>query len=582
MRDKSSRLNVIYGEVKHPKDRTRDSHNLGKTTLLHLIDFLMLKGTSNEHFLFRNRKRFEHFEFFIELALNSGDFATVRRSVFDPNNIALARHANGGKDFTKDGEDAWNHLGLNREEALRLLDGWLDLRVLKPYDYRKAITYFLRSQGDFVDELQLGKFQAGKDRDWKPFVAHLFGFNETPIERKYELDDLIGKLEAKRTEQQSEVQFNEGQLPEVAARIAQLSNHIGEIEAELDDFKFDSEERRLMDQLVETIEVEIAEINQKLYNIRYDLQQINFSLDQKDKFDLAEVDEIFKEASINLPDQVKKKYADLVEFNRKVTLERNVALRSRKRVLEADQVDLSERKVELDSQRERHLKILRGTDTFEKFKALQKALSQQRSQLLYLEQQRDKLEQVAETARVAREAGRDRGRIVDEIKAMVTRPNPVYLRFAETFNRYCQRVLNRDGLFFFRVNTMDNFDYQIDLSLPGQTGIPSSQGEGTSYKKIVCALFDLALLKTYETAPFFHFVYHDGILEALDNRKKIALLDVVREQIKSAKTQYILTLIDADIPRDAEGNRIEFGSDEVVLHLHDDGANGRLFKMGEF
>ena len=129
---------------------------------------------------------------------------------------------------------------------------------------------------------------------------------------------------------------------------------------------------------------------------------------------------------------------------------------------------------------------------------------------------------------------------------------------------------------------MDNFDYQIDLSLPGQTGIPSSQGEGTSYKKIVCALFDLALLKTYETAQFFHFVYHDGILEALDNGKKIALLDVVREQIKSAKTQYILTLIDADIPRDAEGNRIEFGSDEVVLHLHDDGANGRLFKMGEF
>ena len=158
--------------------------------------------------------------------------------------------------------------------------------MLKPYDYRKAITYFLRSQGDFVDQLQLGKFQAGKDRDWKPFVAHLFGFNETPIERKYELDDLIGKLEAKRTEQQSEVQFNEGQLPEVAARIAQLSNHIGEIEAELDDFKFNSEERRLMDQLVETIEVEIAEINQKLYNIRYDLQQINFSLDQKDKFNL--------------------------------------------------------------------------------------------------------------------------------------------------------------------------------------------------------------------------------------------------------------------------------------------------------
>ena len=62
-------------------------------------------------------------------------------------------------------------------------------------------------------------------------------------------------------------------------------------------------------------------------------------------------------------------------------------------------------------------------------------------------------------------------------------------------------------------------------------------------------------LKTYEDAPFFHFVFHDGVLEALDNRKKIVLLDIVREQTKNKKTQYIMTLIDSDIPRDAEGNR---------------------------
>jgi uncharacterized protein YydD (DUF2326 family) len=165
---------------------------------------------------------------------------------------------------------------------------------------------------------------------------------------------------------------------------------------------------------------------------------------------------------------------------------------------------------------------------------------------------------------------------------MLTRTNPVYERFAVTFNRFCQRVLNLEGLFFFRVNASDNFDYQVTLTLPGQTGIPSSQGEGNSYKKIVCALFDLALLKTYEDAPFFHFVYHDGILEALDNRKKLALLEVVREQIRSGKTQYILTLIDADIPRNAQGKRVSFATDEIVLHLHDDGVSGRLFRMPEF
>jgi uncharacterized protein YydD (DUF2326 family) len=139
--DKADRLNVIYGEVRHPKDRKRDSHNLGKSTLLHLLDFLLLKGTAPEHFLFRHRERFKNFTFFIEIALNSGDFATVRRAADDPNKIAMARHAEGGQDFNNEPEDSWDHVGLAREEAFRLLDGWLDLGILKPHDYRKAITY---------------------------------------------------------------------------------------------------------------------------------------------------------------------------------------------------------------------------------------------------------------------------------------------------------------------------------------------------------------------------------------------------------------------------------------------------------
>lgn len=72
------------------------------------------------------------------------------------------------------------------------------------------------------------------------------------------------------------------------------------------------------------------------------------------------------------------------------------------------------------------------------------------------------------------------------------------------------------------------------------------------------------------------------MLEALDNRKKEALLKIVREQIASGKTQYILTLIEADMPRDAKGKPIPFGDDEVVLRLHDEGDDGRLFRMAEF
>ena len=39
----SDELNVIMGEVRKPSDKRKDYHNLGKTILLSLIDFLMLK-----------------------------------------------------------------------------------------------------------------------------------------------------------------------------------------------------------------------------------------------------------------------------------------------------------------------------------------------------------------------------------------------------------------------------------------------------------------------------------------------------------------------------------------------------------
>jgi len=148
----------------------------------------------------------------------------------------------------------------------------------------------------------------------------------------------------------------------------------------------------------------------------------------------------------------------------------------------------------------------RSTDTFEKFKTLQRELSEQKAQLVYLEEQRKKLDVVVATARQVRESERERGRVVDEIKAMVAKPTTIYESFRRVFNGYCQRVLSHEGIFYFYVNTNGNFDYTIGLGLPGQAGKTSSQGEGTSYKKLVCALFDLALLKVYEDVGFFHFV----------------------------------------------------------------------------
>lgn len=577
----ATHLNVIYGEVHHPADEKRTSHNLGKTTLLHLIDFMLLKGQSNEQFLFKHKGRFEAFTFFIEIALNDGSFATIRRRPAASTKIALKRHSEHGLQFVDASEDFWDHSDIAIDNAIKILDGWLDLRIVKPYDYRMALNYFLRAQGDFTDELQLQKFQSGSHKYWKPFIAHLFDYDEIPVRRKYDLDESIGKLKADIAERQTEISFKEPDLPELNARISILQKQADETERELDAFSFDAEEKRIVKELVDTIEVEISEINDRIYNLRYDLSQIIVALSHDDKFNLKEVEEIFQESQLYFPDQLKHRYEELVDFNRKITRERNAALRGRQKELAAELETLETRRISLDHDRRDKLRLLRNTDTMEKFKTLQGELTHARAQIVYLTEQRKKLDQLAEVARRMREEEREKGRVVDELKKMVARPTTVCERFTSVFNGYCQRVLNLEGLFYFTVNKSDNLDYVIGLSLPGQSG-PSSQSDGTSYKKLICALFDLALLKVYESVPFYHFVYHDGILEGLDNRQKRAFLSIVREHVSSKKTQYILTLIDSDIPRDEKGYRIEFPENEIVLRLSDEGQSGRLFKMAEF
>ena len=92
----NSGFNVIYADVK-TKDDNRNSHCLGKTILIDLIDFLLLKRVSNKknHLLYKTENEagesiFNDYIFYLEIILNSGKYLTVRRSVKNNTKIAFS------------------------------------------------------------------------------------------------------------------------------------------------------------------------------------------------------------------------------------------------------------------------------------------------------------------------------------------------------------------------------------------------------------------------------------------------------------------------------------------------------------
>lgn len=46
--------------------------------------------------------------------------------------------------------------------------------------------------------------------------------------------------------------------------------------------------------------------------------------------------------------------------------------------------------------------------------------------------------------------------------------------------------------------------------------------------------------------------------------------------------QCIISVIDADLPRDESDQKVPFTSSEIILDLHDGGPTGRLFRTKEF
>jgi len=91
----------------------------------------------------------------------------------------------------------------------------------------------------------------------------------------------------------------------------------------------------------------------------------------------------------------------------------------------------------------------------------------------------------------------------------------------------------------------------------------------------------LAILTAHLDKKFPRFVYHDGVFESLDDRKKENLLNVIKRYTDFG-IQHIITLIDSDLPIWDRNDYPVFNEEEIVLLLHDKSQQGRIFKMREW
>lgn len=570
-------LNVVFGEIRRPESRGKDTHNLGKTILSKVIDYCLLRQKSPEFFLFKHQEIFKRFVFFLEIETDANGYVTVRRSADEDeaSKAAFKYHKEPNQDFSRLDEPGWDHWRVAFDRSVELLDGVLALTAISPWNYRHAIGYSLRTQDDYAEPFHLSKF-LGSHAEWKPLLAHIIGLDDRLVTRNYEL---AAEIERKQGQEQGirALKLGAEEPDKIRGLVRLKEREIRRLEEEVDRQDFHESDSKINRTLVESLDLRIAEGNEARYYLTAKRQQIEGALADRVDFDLGRAKSLFEAAKIYFGEQVVKDYDALDTFNRSLVQERAAYLRTELKQITASIAEVDGTLASLNQERSAALHALREAEAFVKYKRMAKQVTEEKVHLEVLKRQERAAEELEEVRAEVQKLVEQQRDTQEMIRRNLSAPGRRYEEVGELVDDVAMRVIGQHAVMYTSVNKNGNVDFKLDIE--GAEGKATGAGEGYSYGRMLCLAFDMAIMRSYAKDRYAHFVYHDGALESLDDRKKLNLIELIRDTSTPLGTQQIITVIDSELPRLPDGERFQFAPDEIIRILHDDGDEGRLFRM---
>jgi uncharacterized protein YydD (DUF2326 family) len=581
-------LNVISADVKSSLNDKKNSHDLGKTKLAELIDFMLLKKikSKKEHFFFKildeaGDSIFHDYVFFLEIMLNSGEFLTIRRNVESNTKISFSLNEQRIPEFSESLN--WTYEDVSFDKAKTILSDYLSIDIFKnkDYDYRTSISYSLRNQDDFGDVYKLSKVK-GKDINWKPFMFDLLGFKGDLLKLKYQSDSKIADINKLIDSYKIDASVRVEDRDQIVAEKYNVESEFKEIESKIDKFNFYEQDKTLVRKGIDDLEANVSALNSISYRLNYEIDKLNKSIKNNFSFDMEKVKKVFEESKIFFPDQLVADYDSLIAFNKKLTIERNSALKETIKIKETELKDIDIQLKESNKEREDLLSYLTDSDTFAKFKFCQKELVKVEGKL---SNYREKLKAIDNILTKEDEIETLQENIKTTVKSLAaifktTENNDKYMEIRTSFTKFYKKIMNEDAYISWRINTVDNVEFvSPKVRSKIDTNKDSAKDDGHTYKKMLCVAFDLSILTAYNNESYYRFVYHDDVLSQQDNGIKLRLLELIDGVLKEYDLQYMLSVIESDLPVGENGERFQFSDDDVVLSLHDKDESGTLFGL---
>ena len=562
-------LNIIVGYGN--KLSENDSHNLGKTSVIKLIDYMLLKDISRdpEHFLSKKKEFFKDYTFFLEIEYGEGLYLTIKREVKNTK-VSLKKHNLKHQNFIE--EKNWDFENISINKAKKEVNNLLEFSVKS--NFRKFLKFILRTQKDYDFKFKKNEV---KDIDWKPYIMELFGYNFDNYNNLFKFKSEKEEIEKQLSEYNDDYFEELNEKRNMKDIYETKINELEKLVKEYNCFKIDD---TVNDELVKQINCDIAKLNKKKYNLSFDIENMKKSIkNNMNTLDLEDLEEIYKEVKIYFGDFLKKDYNSLIEFNKQISKER---IDNLKNILFSKEKELEEINAlleEKNKEQKKLFKILETNKTFEKVLFHNDELNKYKlrytdlaNELKYMESNIKKNQELKEKINKINE-------LISKVNSeMESNENLLKQSILDKFSYYTKRIFfDSEGKISIYLNK-DGFP-AIDMKLYSTAnGEVTAEDSGNNYNKHIKCCFDLSVIIGYieNKKKYFNFVFHDGSIEASDNKLKIAYINLIKDLCKEFKIQYITTTIYDEIAQKDVFEKID--EKNIILKLNDaEDYSGTLF-----
>jgi len=566
-------LNVLLAD-KSPGANDRQTRNgAGKTSFVELVHFLT-GGDAKPDSIFRNPALSSStFDMVVDLGPQR---VTAYRSGSKPSRITVLGDP-GDWPLQPALDPATGVLEFTNEQWKSLLGyEWFSLPVAHADDedaargqpsFRSLFPYFARRQaaGGFLRPVQ----HSEKQQPWDQQVSlsYLLGLDWSISRRLHDLkaQEKIAK-DLGRAARSGELGRYFGRASEIRTKLALSEAKVQRMREQLSSFRVVPEYEALEREANELTE-EIADISDSNTIDRELVSQLNDSLREEDASGRADLEKLYAEANVVLPDLVLRRLTDVQAFHAAILENRKSHLSSEKMAAERRIVERDQRQGPASERRAQIMQILKSGGALDHYSRLREELGRAEADAETLRQRLETAERLEGTKA---DLDIERATIAKALKDDLSERRERIQEAVLVFEELSESLLQRAG-------SLTIADTPNGLSV--EVNIEAQRSKGITNMQIFCFDMMLAVLgERHGRSP--GFLIHDShLFDGVDERQVAKALQLGAQYAEANGFQYIVTMNTDAIPE--EGFRPGFNLRDYAVspRLTDAEETGGLFGL---